>query len=316
VKELILHGGLGTRLEPLAPEIPKGFIPVRNRSAVERILDQSRGIESTIIVPKGDKKISALIEKKNLSMNTQEALDYPMQIIVETLDKKDEPLIVWWGDTLASIDVVAMALHHESASTEATMALWETTLLRELKHWGTVTLDAEGLTIDHPVPDVSSKGLIKAGVFVFNPAISRVIKQIATENWDMSKILNTLLYAQHFTGFVYQGYRVNLNYGYDLIRAAAMIGEFEQGPSQVVHASARLEGRNELGGNVSIDERVRIAEGVHISNSIVLEGSVILEGATIVNSVVGPGATVSQDSFVSRKMIVREAAVDLTESPY
>lgn len=316
MKELILHGGLGIRLNPLSSELPKGFIPIRNKSTVERILEQSRGLETTIIIPKGDEKIPEIIERRGLVLATIEALEFPMQAVVEYLDKVNEPVMVWWGDTLASIDVAAMVLHHELSGADATMALWETTLLRELKHWGSVTLNGHGLTIDHPVPDVSSKGLIKTGVFIFNPSVSKIIRKIATETWDMSKILNRLLFAKQFSGFVYRGYRVNLNYGYDLIKAASMIGDFERRSTQDVHPTASLEGRVELGQNVSVGENVVITEGVHISNSIILEGSVIEKRSTVVNSVIGPRVIVPRDSFISRKMMVGKSIVDLSESPY
>lgn len=318
MRELILHGGQGTRLRPLSLEVPKGFIPIRNVSNIERILQQSKGIDGDriITIPVGDNLIPKLVEEKNMPLHFRETDPLPMQSTVRYLEEQDEPVLVRWGDTLMSIDILSMIQHHEVTQAQATMALWETTSLRELKHWGSVTLDADGRTEGHPVPDISSIGLVKAGAFIFSPSMAKEMRKIATQNWDMSEILNRLLFARQFAGYVFHGYRVNINYGFDLIKASKLVGEWEESPPQIIDPSVRFFGRIELGENVSIDKNVEIQEGVHISNSIVLAGAVIGKNATIVDSVIGPWSIIEVDSFLRRKMVTKDQVVEMRESPY
>ena len=139
------------------------------------------------------------------------------------------------------------------------------------------------------------------------------IQKIATENWDMSNILNTLLLSKKFMGYVFQGYKVNINYGYDLIKAAYMIGKLERNLF-AIDPSVKFLGRTELRNNVSIGRNSIVDEGVHISNSIILEGTKIEKGATVTDSVVGPNSKI--ESLVRRKMIINKIKADLTESPY
>lgn len=316
MKELILHGGRGLRMGPISSEIPKGFIPIRNKSNIERILIKSENIkEKTIIIPCGDHKIPEIIETKNLPLIFEEASEYHMQSVTEHLKRTDEPIIVWWGDTLASIDVQEMINHHTSSGSQATMALWETSKIRELKHWGSVILNSAGYTNDHPVPDMSEKGLIKAGVFIFEPRIVKEIETIATENWDMSNIINTLLLSEKFSGYIFSGYRINLNYGYDLIKAGQMIGEMENN-LLAIDSDVKFFGRTELGNNVSIGANSEIHNGVFISNSILLDGVIVERGATVIDSVIGQHSRVEADSLVRRKMISKNNNMEITESPY
>lgn len=318
MRELILHGGKGSRLRPLSLEIPKGFIPVRNISNIERILRRSDGIDGdkTITIPVGDRLIPKLIEVKNMPLRFRETDPAPMLSTVRYLEEDDEPVLVQWGDTLMSADISSMMKRHQLTQAQATMALWKTTDLRELKHWGSVTLDNEGYTKNHPVPDISPEGLIKAGLFIFNPKIAKKMRRIAPESWDMSEIINRLLFAGQFAGYVFQGYRVNLNYGFDLIKASKVIGGWEGGILRTVDSSVSFNGRVELGENVSIGKSVTVQEGVHISNSIILDGAVIGRNTTIVDSVIGPLSMVAVDSFLKRKMVSNGEITELTESPY
>jgi len=320
MKELILHGGEGSRLRPLSSEIPKGFIPICNISSVERMTRHqslSGGKDVTIVVPSGDTKILELIKKKNLLFKTIKANKYAMLSVVKALEKYDEPILVLWGDTVMSLDMLSMVKHHKNTYSSATMVLWHTTFLRELKHWGSVVFNSDGFTIDHPVPETRSEGYIKAGAFIFNPSKAKRIRRIADENWDMSKILNTMIYMNEFQGFPFEGYRVNINYGSDLLKAMRMILNHEGNAGGcVMGRGVSIMGHTEITSNVSIGDDVTIMNGVHVSNSIILTNSVIEENTTIVDSIIGPSSRIPKDTFVRRKMIVKDISVDLSENNY
>lgn len=318
MREIILHGGIGSRMKPLSNEIPKGFIPVLGKSVVERIVDQSNGVtgEKFIIVPKGDIKIGRLIEEKNMPLQVLEARSTHMELVTEVLEQRDEPMIMWWGDTIASLSLPEMIRQHEESQTEASIALWETTMLRELKHWGSITLNENGVTVGHPVPDTSTKGKIKAGIFIFNPSVAKIFRRVSTESWDMSRILNSMTFGKQFLGFIFHGYRICLDYGYDLIRASAMIRECTDYHNPQIDKGVSVSGRTELGNNVTVSEGCEIQDGVHISDSILLPNTRVQKNATIVSSVIGPNTSISEGSLIRRKMITQFEAADISECPY
>ncbi|HUC89342.1 MAG TPA: NDP-sugar synthase [Patescibacteria group bacterium] len=317
MRALILHGGMGLRLRPLTDEFPKGFIPIRNISSVDRILCQLPDAitEAAIVVPAGDTVIANCIQGSGYPLQIRQAKPSPMESVVSYLEERDEPALVWWGDTILSLNAQKLIAHHVQSKMPATMALWETESLRELKHWGSVTLDEEGRTEGHPVPDISPIGFIKAGAFIFDASMAKAIRHIATETWNMSHILNTLLLTKQFQGYTFKGYRVNLNYGFDLLKAAQMIGVYE-GISSVVDQGAMLQGRVEIGENVSIAAGAIISEGVCVVNSIILDDVIIERGATIIDSVVGPGVKIKPNTLVRRRMLTRCANKTLSQSPY
>lgn len=320
MKQIILHGGYGTRLKPLTDILPKGFIPILNKSTVSRIVGSMQvgcpDCEIFIVIPKNDSKIPYLIAQNNLPVQVLPAAEYPMKTVVELLKRFDEHLLIWWGDTLMNLNVAEMIKVHQTRNSKATIALWETSLLRELKHWGSVTLDNSGHTLAHPVPDISQSGKIKAGAFIFSPALIKTIESIADSKWNMSNIINTLLVQGIFIGYSFTGYRININYGSDLLKAMRFLVDYGGNDKVSIGKEVDTQSRVEFEGYVSIGNSVQIAKGVHISNSIILDNSIINQNATIIDSIIGPNAIIERDSFIRRKMIVDYLNTTLSENNY
>lgn len=314
---LILHGGVGSRLRPLTAELPKGCIPIRGKSAIERIYRQCQQVvsEAAIVVPSGDKNIAEQVHKLGLPLLIREAQQTPMQSMMSYLTERDDPVILWWGDTLLSLDVQEFATFHRQKKAGASMALWETTSLRELKHWGSVTLGNDARTIAHPVPDFAQSAFIKAGAFIFEPTMAKRIRQCAPADWNMSAILNALLLDKQFYGFVFTGYRRNINYGHELIWAARDMQKHE-GAGPYFGPRFRAKGRTELGETLSVESDVTLEDGVHVSDSVLLSGVRVGKGATVVESVIGTDVAIEPGAFVYRKLVTKHGERPLEGAQY
>lgn len=317
MRTLILHGGLGSRLKPLADEIPKGFIPIRNISAVDRILRQVEGISSQtdIVIPTNNNLMTRYLAEHDVAVGMRLAKPSPMESVADYLEEQDEPALVWWGDTILSLVAEDMLAFHVQVQSRATIALWQTESRRELRHWGSVGLNSKGQTIAHPVPDFSSRGFIKAGAFIFEPDMSKVIRQLAQQSWDMSYIVNNLLLTKQFYGYCFEGYRINLNYGQDLLRACRMLGDHEA-LSSVADSSAVFGTGSVMGSNVSIGRRVRLDSNVYLEDTLILDDAIVGQGATVIGSVIGPGARIDPGSLVQGRLVTKDANQVLGQSPY
>lgn len=322
MKLLILHGGTGSRLRPLTNFIPKGFIRLSGRSSVERILDSSQAFVAaqTIVAPRGDELVLVERQLSKLDGKPLEVMlaeESPMRSIVEFIKIANDSVMIWWGDTVASLDVEDFITRHTASSAQASMALWETDSLRELKHWGSVSLDTQFMTYDHPVPFIGKQGLVKAGIFIFEPSIFEDIYRLSQRKMDMSYVINQLLYEKRFYGIPFDGYKVNLNYGYDLIKAVSMVNKYYNCEEGYIAESVILgEYVDLIGSGVSVDNEVKLGQGTVIEDSIIMEGAVIGSNATIVDSIIAPGVRVEPGTFVNKKIVTRDQLAPMRESPY
>ncbi len=174
IKEaIILAGGLGTRLQPVVPDVPKCMAPVAGKPFLHYVLDflQKSDVEHFVI------SVGYLHEmiEEYLSKNYGQ-LNYTLSLENEPLgtggairlavDKcLEKNVLICNGDTLYKIDVSALSKLHEQTNAACTLSLKP---MHYFDRYGAVELNE-----DHSIKSFKEKqyytsGLINGGVYALN----------------------------------------------------------------------------------------------------------------------------------------------------
>jgi len=172
----LLAAGLGTRLRPLTEWLPKPLLPVGDRPALEHILARVRPLGGTLVA--------------NSHHRADELRAWAARAAPDVVLSEEERILgtagglaragrllgagdalVWNGDILASLDVLALVRAHEGAGAEATLAV------RPLPAGeGNVGVDAAGRVV-RLRRETTSEGEVKGGAFLGIHMVGRRLRQ-------------------------------------------------------------------------------------------------------------------------------------------
>jgi mannose-1-phosphate guanylyltransferase len=179
LKGVILAGGLGTRLRPYTLFVPKPMLPLGDKPLLEHTIDWLRqnGVRDVVI---SVSYLRRLIEDyfddgKELGVSiTYVRSTKPLGTAGQL--KVCEPLldgsfVCAYGDSIYGFDLEPMIQLHRGKKTIATMAVKE---YRERLKYGFIDVDSSGkITKWREKPEF--KGLVNAGIYLFEPAFLKYI---------------------------------------------------------------------------------------------------------------------------------------------
>ena len=130
VTALILCGGKGERLRPLTESTPKPLVCINSRPILSYLLDHIKSYEiSDVVVATGylSDKIQEFFESSYTELNV-EIVNSGDADILERINSCmpyiEGDFIVFYGDTLANIDLQALQDFHYEHDKKITMTLW------------------------------------------------------------------------------------------------------------------------------------------------------------------------------------------------
>lgn len=177
----ILCGGLGTRLRPVLPDLPKALAPVGGRPFLARLLDQlaAAGIERVVLCTGyGSEAIEAafgarfremeiVISREPEQRGTAGALRYALPRLGE------EAVLVLNGDSYCGTDPMSVVHHLDATDASAVMVLVEAP---NTARYGRVEIDSAGTVRRFVEKDASGgPGRINAGIYCLS---RRVLESI------------------------------------------------------------------------------------------------------------------------------------------
>lgn len=223
VTALILCGGKGERLRPLTESTPKPLVCINNRPILSYLLDHIKRFEiSDVLVATGylSGKIQEFFESSYAELNVKIVNSGDVDILERInacMPYIEGDFIVFYGDTLANIDLQALQDFHYEHDKKISMTLWP------LKSdFGLVELDSNNEVKNFQEKPTLDKW-INIGGFYFQQEAVKLLE-------GHSNYANFLSYASSINqikGYKHPGIHITVNTVHELEKAKENINMFE-----------------------------------------------------------------------------------------
>jgi NDP-sugar pyrophosphorylase family protein len=209
---LILAAGQGIRMRPLTYEIPKPMMPVKGRPIIEYIVEQLREVgirDITIVIGylgdhiknhfgdgfKFGVRIHYIEEEK------PSGTAGPLRAAQALMGNK--PVLMYYGDVLAEIDLRAFIEYHTQFADLATLAL---TSVPDPSAYGSVRMSGQKVVevIEKPKDTPAASRLVAAGIQIIEPAIYDLIPKKSFSMLE-EDVFPVLAKEGKLTGYMFEG---------------------------------------------------------------------------------------------------------------
>ncbi len=310
-----MAGGEGTRLRPLTLDVPKPFLRVAGKPAIEYALDAlvAAGIKDILVTTfykperliqhlSGGSRLKARIfySVEDEAMGTAGGVAKCLPLL------GDDTVVVLSGDVIADVNVKALVDAHQRSGAVATMAL---TTVDNPTEFGIVGLGPTGRIVrfkEKPKADEVFSNLVNAGIYVLSPEALRAIPQ--GETYDFSKQLfpKLLEAGKRLQGVPLEGFWMDVGRPGDLLKASQALGQKHRGgplkEGAKVSPSARVA-RTDLYPGAAVEGSALVED------CILYDGSRIEDKATVKGTILAPDAVVGAGARVSDCVLGRGARV-------
>jgi len=316
IKALILAGGKGARLRPLALHIPKPIVPLANIPFLFFQIDRVKRADITEIIlslsyqPRkiidifGDGRqygVTMRYTCEELPLGTAGAFKAAENLI-------DDTTIVLNGDVLTDIDLLEVLRFHREKKAEATIV---TARVMNPSGYGIVETNPDGHIIrftEKPPEDEVIGDTINAGIYILERrTLDRIImndvKSFERELFPAMAQERAQIFAYPTRGFWQDigspGKYLEAGYGVISGRVqlplyphySCQLNNWEK-PRITIDAFSMLDGKCVVKPGVTIENSIlgegcRVEEGALVKDSVVWSGTRILPGARIERSIVG-----------------------------
>jgi NDP-sugar pyrophosphorylase family protein len=215
MQAVLLVGGKGTRLQSIAPDVPKPLVPVggvpflkyqlmwlAHEGVREVVLCAGHRAEHlrtwlpTVHVPALE--ITLLVEPE--PRGTGGALRFAAPHL-------QEQFLVLNGDTFCEVDLDALAELHRSQAALATMALWH---VEDVSQRGTVTQDVAGRVVGFVEKQTANRpGIVNGGVYALQRMVLDDIPPEQSTSLEY-EVFPKLVETGRMFGKVFKGYFVDI----------------------------------------------------------------------------------------------------------
>jgi NDP-sugar pyrophosphorylase family protein len=306
MKAILLAGGKGTRLRPLTLNTPKPIVPIFDRAFLRYQLDLLRQ------VPEIDEVVLSLnYQPRRIEEVFGDGSDLGLHIryVVEPSplgtgggirfaagDRLGEPIVVFNGDVLTSVDLPAVIRLHRERQAKATIVL---TPVENPSAYGLVETDAEGnilAFLEKPSPDQIRCNTINAGIYVLEPdtLVDRVPKDTAY-SIERGYFPSLIEDRARFVAHIDRGYWLDIGTPekYRQAHRDIMDGRFQAppfvgktghaivAPNARVEEGATIDGPCFIGSDATIKRGARvgpysvIGSHCHIAEDAIVEGAIL-----------------------------------------
>jgi mannose-1-phosphate guanylyltransferase len=297
MQALILAGGKGTRLRPLTVYTPKPIVPICNRPFLLYQIDTLRraGItDITLSLSYQPDKIEQLLGDGSAfgvrlkytvepqPMGTAGAYKFAEELI-------REPTVVFNGDILTDLDLLAVIREHHERQAIATIVL---TPVENPSAYGLVETEMDGRIrsfLEKPKADEITVNTINAGTYVLEPRVLDLIPAGENHSFEYGLFPNLLTRSEPFFAHVpHDTYWLDIGTPQRYLQAHQ---DLLAGRVQRIQLE-RDRGRFDAATTAEIDDLSLIGEECSIK-----------PGAQIINSVIGPGCYIEEKARVENSIV-------------
>lgn len=295
MKGLILSGGKGTRLYPLAYTRAKQLIPVANKPVLFRVIEtiKSAGIEEIgVVVGDTAPEIREAVgtgEKFGVKITyipqlTPSGLAHAVKTAQEYLG--DSRFVMFLGDNVIQGGISQLIVdfaNHPDWNSQIVL-----TKVEQPEHYGVAKLGDDGRIEQliekpgrNPMYKVAPSNLALVGIYMFDQHIFEAVNQIKPSFRGELEITDAIQWLVDHGYKVYPhvhtGWWIDTGKPTDMLRANSLVLE---------ELTPKIEGAVDPVSQV--DERVIVERGAEVINSVIRGPAIIGEGTKIINSYIGP----------------------------
>jgi mannose-1-phosphate guanylyltransferase len=236
-----------------------------------------------------------------------------MRNVVDRL--RAETVMVFNGDVVSGLDLVALLRTHQENDADVTMHLVK---VADPRAFGSVPTGPDGRVeaflekTENPLTDQ-----INAGCYVFKRSVLESIPSGVVVSVERETFPGLLASGARVFGHIDSTYWLDLGTpaafvrgSSDLVLGVAPTGALPgpTGPALVL-PGAVLDATAVLTGGATIGRDVTVGPGARIDGSVIFDGARIGAGATVTSSIVGAGAAVGADSILLDAVIGDRAVI-------
>ncbi len=327
MQTVILAGGLGTRLRPLTYTTPKPLLPILNEPMIERLIKSlPREIDKVVLA------VSYMFERLKIHFDEH---DVGREVVlveekeplgtggaIKNIESQlDSTFIVFNGDVISSLDVLAMMDFHVKSGGMGTISMWE---VEDPTRYGIVDTDA-GSKIsrfhEKPSPEDIFSNWINAGVYVLEPEILGLMKANKVISIER-EIFPPLAEEGKLYGFKFRGYWLDAGTPEAYLQAHRILldeGKSRNSPDLEVEAkinppvlvgeNCRIAAGSELGPYTCLGNDIEVLEGTRTSNSVVLDAVKIGRNNRLEECIVGYGCRIEDDVGLGKGLVIGDNQV-------
>ena len=321
IKALILAGGKGARLRPLALHIPKPIVPLANIPFLFFQIDRIKRADITEII------LSLSYQPRKITDIFGDGMKYgvTMRYTHEDLPRGtagafkaaenliDDTTIVLNGDILADADLVDILRYHRAKKAEATIVI---TRVMNPTGYGLLEAAADGRVasfLEKPPEDEVTGDTINAGIYILEKSILERIPAEGSQSFERDL----------FPAMLQEGARVYAYLTHEYWQDIGSPEKYLEATYGVISGRTKLPGypqkscppNNWEKREVQIDPfsilegKCVIKAGVAIENSVLGESCRVEEGSLIKDSVIWSGTRIRQNARIERAIIGRQCYI-------
>jgi NDP-sugar pyrophosphorylase family protein len=321
IKALILAGGKGARLRPLALHTPKPIVPLANIPFLFFQIDHIKRAEITEII------LSLSYQPRKITDIFGDGMKYgvTMRYTHEDLPRGtagafkaaenliDDTTIVLNGDILTDTDLVEVLQYHRAKKAEATIVIAR---VMNPVGYGLVEAAADGRVVrftEKPPEDEVTGDTINAGIYILERSILNRIPAEGTQSFERELFPAMVQDGARVFAYITHGYWQDIGNPQKYLEASFGIisGRMKMpGYPQKACPPNNWE-KNEVSIDAFsiLDGKCVVKSGVAIENSVLGEGCRIEEGALIKDSVIWSGTRVLSNARIERAIVGRQCHI-------
>lgn len=344
IKALILAGGKGARLRPLALHTPKPIVPLANIPFLFFQIDHIKRAGITEII------LSLSYQPRKITDIFGDGMKYGVTMRYTHEDQPrgtagawkaaenliSDTTIVLNGDVLSDVNLNDVLQYHREKQAEATIVMAR---VMNPMGYGLVEADAEGRVLrftEKPAEDEITGDTINAGIYVLEKSILANIREEGPQNFERDIFPAMLQGGSRVYAYLTHAYwqdigspQKYLEATYGIISGRMNLPAYPQKacpPNNWERKQVAIDSYSILDGgcmikpgvaieNSVLGEDCRIEEGALIRDSVIWSGTRVLPGARIERAIIGrqchigEGARLRPGSVLGDKSIVSDYSV-------
>ena len=321
IKALILAGGKGARLRPLALQIPKPIVPLANIPFLFFQIDHIKRAEITEII------LSLSYQPRKITDIFGDGMQYgvTMRYTHEDLPRGtagafkaaenliDDTTIVLNGDVLTDTDLQGVLEYHRSKRAEATIVVAR---VMNPVGYGLVDADAEGRVVrftEKPPEDEVTGDTINAGIYILEKSILNRIPAEGSQSFERDLFPAMVQEGTRVYAYLTHGYWQDIGSPQKYLEATFGIisgrTKMPSYPQKACPPNNWEKHQVSIDGFTVLDGQCVIKPGVAIENSVLGEACRVEEGALIKDSVIWSGTRILPNARIERAIVGRQCHI-------
>ncbi|MEA3199355.1 MAG: mannose-phosphate guanylyltransferase [Thermoplasmata archaeon] len=315
MKAVVMAGGEGTRLRPLTLDVPKPFLRVAGKPAIEYALDAlvAAGVQDIIVTTfyKPERLIQHLAGGARLKARIFYSVEDEAMGTAGGVAKcapllGDDTVIVLSGDVIADVNVRALVDAHKRSGAVATMAL---TTVDNPTEFGIVGLDETGRIVrfkEKPKAEEVFSNLVNAGIYVLSPEALREVPQGQTFDFSKQLFPKLLESGRRLQGVPLEGFWMDVGRPADLLKASLALGQKHHGGTLREGAKVSPQARV---ARTDLYPGAAVEGSAHVEDCILYDGARVEDQARVTGTILAPDAVIGAGAKVADCVLGRGARV-------